>query len=152
MGKGTSKAGGNSAPAEKAPFKYVPTVKPLSPAEEKRTQDMHEKLRDWLFAGDDGEFMEYYDYGDSKEVYKGDVAGEEVIIYKTHLVYADNRDENGKRVKEGKAVTGSTHYTVSVNGNDLDENIYGYKTFDDAKHALDLYADYTTQREAWRNS
>ena len=64
--------------------------------------------------------------------------GTECAVFREQVIYAQNWDESDNRVKQGSAVPGTVYYTVSINGEILDENIIGYKTYNDAKHALDL--------------
>lgn len=135
-------------------YKRSPNIKPWSASEEKRTQETSRMVIDYEYAGD-GEWREYYDT-DYEEVFAqtlGDEYGTrsnvEAIITKEWFYYNRNWDENENRVKKGKRVTGSTFYSVAIDGNILDENVAGYKTLADAKHALELELDFMKQRETW---
>ena len=135
------------------PFVYQRSadLKEWSAAEEKRTQETSRMVDGYWNAG--GEWGTFYDT-DGEQVYSAEVGeeygmreGTELLITKEHFVYALNYDENDRRVKKGKKVTGSTFYTVSIDGQTLDENVAGYKTLADAKHALNLELDWLKQRE-----
>lgn len=136
-------------------FKYTksPDVKDWSEAEQKRTDETGKMVNKYLYAG--GEYGEYYEQ-DGEDVYTDEIGeeygareGTEVVISKEWFIYNRNWDENDNRVKKGKKVPGTIYYTVSINGEVLDENVGGYKTLADAKHALELELDYIKQREAW---
>lgn len=144
--------------AEK-PFVYQRStdLKEWSKAEQKRTEETSRMVNDYLWAG--GEWSEYYDT-EGEQVFSQELSaaeygyrdGIEATITKEHFVYKQNWDENDNRVKRGKTVTGSTFYTVGIDGEVLDENVAGYKTLADAKHALALELDYVKQREAYYKS
>lgn len=127
-------------------------LKPWSKAEQKRTEEISKKIHQLYNAGES--FAEYYDT-DGEDVYTQTLSkeeygfrdGTEATITKEWFIYAQNWDENDRRVKKGKRVTDSTFYTVGIDGEILDENVLGYKTFADAKHALDLELDWFRQRE-----
>lgn len=129
-------------------------LKEWSAAEQKRTEETSKMVDRYLNAG--GEWGEYYDTK-GEEVFSQELSnaeyglkdGIEVTITKEYFVYNHNYDENDRRVKMGKKVTGSTYYTVGIDGEVLDENVGGYKTYADAKHALDLDLDWRKQREIW---
>ena len=48
-------------------------------------------------------------------------------------------------MKRGKAVTGSTFYSVGEDGDSIDDSVLGYKTLADARHAVELYMDREKQ-------
>lgn len=128
-------------------------IKPWSKAEEKRTKEASDMVMHYLYAGDDKEFMEFYDI-DGEEVYPKTLGKEygtrdnvKAEITKEHFIYAKNYDENDIRVKKGKKVPGSTYYTVSIDEETLDENVAGYKTQKDAQHALEIELDWRRRRE-----
>ena len=138
---------------EKFEYKRSNNIKAWSAAEEKRTQETSQMVSRYENAG--GEWYEYYD-SDMEEVFTDEIGeeygvreGTEIAIYKEWFIYNKNWDENDRRVKKGKRVTGSTFYSVGINGDILDENVSGYKTLADAKHALELELDFMKQREAW---
>ncbi len=113
-------------------------LKPWSAAEQKRAEEISSRIYDYLINPD------FYDI-EYKEVYNANVgegyglpASAEATIDRSWIVYTTDRTEDGKRIKKGKAVPGTVHYTVGIYGEILDENIIGYMTYDDAKHALDL--------------
>lgn len=130
-------------------------IKEWSTAEENRTKETTKMVDSYLYAGDSGEFMEYYDtVGD--DVYTQRLGEEfgtrestEATIMKEQFTYAQNWDENDNRVKKGKKISGTIYYTVAIDGETLNENVAGYKTLADAKHALALELDYMKQRHAW---
>ena len=132
-------------------------LKEWSAAEQKRTDETSKMVDRYLNAG--GEWGEYYDTV-GEEVFSQELSnaeyglrdGIEATITKEYFIYNHNYDENDKRVKMGKKVTGSTYYTVGIDGEVLDENVGGYKTYADAKHALDLELDWRKQREAFDRS
>lgn len=113
-------------------------TRPWSAAEQKRAQEISDMLLSYLRKDD------IYDT-ESEEVYSRELGsdygvreGTEVAIDKSHVVYAKSYDEDGNRVKRGAKVPGTVHYTVGIGGEILDENVIGYKTLEDAKHALFL--------------
>ena len=99
-------------------------------------------------------FLQYNEYYESNHLDdvatyliegQGVLKDNEVVISKYNLVYARNWDENDNRVKEGKAVTGSTYYHVSDDNGAIDETHQAYKTKADAIHAAELYVDQQRQ-------
>lgn len=140
---------------EKFEYKRSNNIKAWSAAEEKRTQETSQMVIRYEYAG--GEWREYYDT-DGEEVFTDEIGkeygvreGTEIVIYKEWFTYNKNWDENDRRVKKGKRVTGSTFYSVAIYGDILDDNVAGYKTLADAKHALELELDFMKQRETWKN-
>ena len=147
----------NNEVEEKFEYKMSKDLKSWSDAEEKRTKDISDMLVRLDNAGD-GDFQQFYepDSDNAETVYKTTVGeeygfrnGTEIEIYKEYYVYASNWDENDRRVKKGKKVPGTVHYTVSVDGDYLDDNHLGYKTLKDAQHDLALNLDWYKQREDW---
>ena len=113
-------------------------LKPWSTAEQKRAEEVSSRVYEYLSK------PEFYDTT-YDTVYETEIGsdygvreGTEAKIYREQVVYAQNWDENDSRVKKGKAIPRTVHYTVGINGEILDENLVGYMTYDDAKHALDL--------------
>lgn len=112
-------------------------LKPWSFTEQKRAEQVSEKIYPYLNS-------EFYDTT-YREMYSTEIGadygvreGTECVVFREQVIYAQNWDESDNRVKKGAAVPGTVYYTVSINGEILDENIIGYKTYEDAKHALDL--------------
>lgn len=149
----------NTATEEKFEYKRSADLKEWSAAEEKRTQETSKMVNRYLYAAEEGEgrgnFGEFYDT-DSEDVFTqelgeayGTRSNVEATISKAYFTYAQGHDENWKRVTKGKRVAGSTYYSADIDGMVLDENVGGYKTFADAKHALDLELDYMKQRASW---
>ena len=126
--------------------------KPFSAAEQKRTDAINDKLKNYLFI--DGEYGEVYEEEGIDEVEKYEVYNPwkkrdtELTIYKNHLVYATNYDENDRRVKQGKAIPGTIYYDVAEDGDVIDENLIGYATLDDARHAAMIYMKEYLHQEA----
>ena len=125
-------------------------LKPWSAAEQLRAQQISEKVYPYLVS-------QFYDTTFS-EVYTDEIGeeygvreGTEVEILREQVIYAQNWDESDNRVKKGAVIPGTVHYTVGINGEVLDENLIGYKTFDDAKHALDLELDRMKKEANKRN-
>lgn len=119
-------------------------VKPWSTAEQKRAEQISSVVADYLSKGP--EWGYYYDT-DGQEVYSVPLGGygyrddKEATITRMYVIHAQNWDENDRRVKKGSQVPGTVHYSVGLDGEILDENVIGYKTFEDAKHALELELD-----------
>ena len=112
-------------------------LKPWSSIEQKRAEQVSEKIYPYLNS-------EFYDTT-YREMYSTEIGedygvreGTECVVFREQVIYAQNWDESDNRVKKGASVPGTVYYTVSINGEILDENIIGYKTYEDAKHALDL--------------
>ena len=127
-----------------------PTVKPWSKAEEKRSQDISKLIDEKLRTGGWGEYYET-DGGETVEEFDFEIPGgrtTEIRIGKNTIVYAGNFDENDHRVKKGKSVKGTTHYTVSDDGETIDDSYMGYKTLADARHAAKLYMERA--KKTWR--
>lgn len=122
----------------------VKKVKPWSVSEANRAEKISSIVVDYLNRGP--EWGYYYDV-DGQEVYSvplGDYGyreDKEANISRMYVVYAQNYDENDRRVKKGSQVPGTVHYSVGLDGEILDENVIGYKTFEDAKHALEIELD-----------
>ena len=131
-------------------------LKPWSKSEQRRTEETSKMIDKYLRINEDNGY-EIYEQ-DSEEVYNLELPMSEyglrdglpVWIYKEWFKYAQSRDENYNRVTKGKKVTGTTSYGVSIDGDILDENVLGYKTYADAKHALDLYLDALKKAEQKR--
>lgn len=128
--------------------------RPWSPAEDKRTKEHSRKLYD--LVNTDG-WGEIYEENGIDEVESYNVVSNwgpnkgrqgQVTIYKNNIVYAGNYDENDRRVKQGKAIPGTTYYDVAHDGDMIDENIMGYATLNDARHAAMIYIkDYCRGEE-----
>jgi len=118
-------------------------VKPWTKTEQKRSEEMSKYVNDKLHVGE--EFGEFYEETPVEEIasrilpatknYKQD----EVTITKMNITYVQNWDENDRRVKKGKVVTGSTYYVVQDDNGSIDESCFAYKTKADAIHAMELY-------------
>ena len=99
-----------------------------------------------------GGWNEYYEENvvEDIETYeiegKGVLKDDEVTVSKMNLVYTQNWDENDRRVKRGKAVTGSTYYIVQTENGSIREDKFAFKTKADAIHAAQLYVDEEKQR------
>lgn len=117
-------------------------LKPWSKTEEKRSQEMSKWVNDKLRTGSFGEFYE--------ETFVEDVATKKLpaskrfkedtlTLSKMNITYVQNWDENDRRVKQGKPVTGSTYYVVQTDDGSIDESCFAYKTKTDALHAMELY-------------
>jgi len=126
-----------------------PTVKPWSKAEEKRSQEISKLVNEKLRTGEWGEYYDTDD-GETVETIDFEIPGRrtaEIRIGKNTVIYAANYDENEHRVKKGKSVKGTTHYTVSEDGETIDDSYLGYKTLADAKHAAQIYME--EERRKW---
>ena len=114
-------------------------LKPWSTAEKKRAEEISKIVADYI-----NDYPEYYETV-AEEVYSKELGpeygvrdGVDATIYREQVVYSQNWDEHDNRVKKGARIPGTVYYGVGIYGEILDENVIGYKTFDDAKHALDL--------------
>lgn len=118
-------------------------VKDWSESERRRTEEINRKIIELKNAGDC--FEEFYEESEAEIVGTFEFNGCgvykdcEINIYKQHLVYARNRDENGMKVTKGKRVPGTTFYDAAADGDIIDEECIGYKTYKDAEHAVQLY-------------
>lgn len=119
-------------------------LKPWSKSEEKRTEAMSKFISSKLRAG--SEWGEFYEENELETLddytYVIRVPGfkdNEVTLTKMNLIYAQNWDENDNRVKRGKAVTGSTYYTVQDSDGAIMEDKFAYKTKEDAIHSMKLH-------------
>lgn len=123
-------------------------IKEWSAKEEQRTKDISKYVSDKIFEGG---WHEYYEENnvETLDTYvidgDGQLKDEEITLEKMNLVYTQNWDENEKRVKQGKAVTGSTYYSVYGEDGDINESLFAYKTKADAEHAMKLYIDERKQ-------
>ena len=125
-----------------SPMREVKTkLKPWSSSEQRRAEEISNLV--WPYLRNDQFYETTYTVVYQAEIGEeyGVREGTEVVIAREQVVYAQNWDENDNRVKKGKAIPGTVHYTVGIYGEILDENLIGYKTFEDAKHALDLELD-----------
>lgn len=144
---------------EVMPFKYERSadLKEWSAAEEKRSNEMSKYVNDKLRAGD-GDFGEYYEEHGVETLSKIAIPGDsifnddELTITKMNIIYAQDWDENERRVKQGKAVTGSTYYVVETMDGSIDETNFAYKTKADAEHAAKLYLDRLSQWRKYRQN
>lgn len=135
-------------------FVYIRSsdIKDWSNAEEKRSNEMTQYIYSKIT---EGSFNEFYEENPVEELdsytFERDSNFKEdtVSITKMNLVYAQNYDENDKRVKQGKAVTGSTYYSVQTEDGAINESQFAYKTKADAQHAMKLYIDREKQRRAY---
>lgn len=143
----------NTAAEERFEYKRSADLKEWSASEEKRTAEMSKYISDKIRTGDS--FQEFYEENAVEELDSVTIPGdsnfreEEVSITKMNLVYAQNWDEEDRRVKQGKAVTGSTYYVVQTDNGSIDESNFAYKTKADAEHAMKLYVDEERQRRAY---
>lgn len=120
-------------------------VKEWSKAEHKRTKEISDFIYDHLYSG--GEYCKEYDEEateDDVKTYTFPVNNHfkqtTVSISKCHLI----------TVPENKHVAGSNYYSVADDGDVIDENYIGYKTFKDAEHAAQIYiSDRLKQVEYW---
>lgn len=143
---------------DKFTYKRSLELKPWSEAEERRTKETSNMVHRYNTASND--FGEVYESDNFEDVYEMELNeaeygvrdGVPATITKQNFVYATGWDENENRVKRGKSVAGSTFYTVSINGEILNEDVLGYKTLGDAKHALELELDHMKQYEAWKRN
>lgn len=125
-----------------SPMKPVKVkLKPWSSAEQRRAEKISSEVYDYLINPD------FYDTV-SEEVYNKEIGeeygvreGTEATIDRVQVIHSSSYDQNDNRVKKGKPIPGTVHYVAAIYGEILDENLIGYKTFDDAKHALDLELD-----------
>lgn len=150
-GNAANRNSGSSTVPEKFEYIQDPELKDWSAAEEKRNADTTKKIYTLLDKGGWNEFYEenlvenVETFTISAEGYKD----EEVTVDKMNVVYAQNWDENDKRVKQGKAVTGTTYYTVQDEDGAVNEEHFAYKTKEDALHAAKLYVDRTQKYRDW---
>lgn len=117
-------------------------IKPWSKAEEKRSQEMSKWVNDKLRTGSFGEFYEETFVEDivTKKLPASKRFKEDTLtLSKMNITYVQNWDENDRRVKQGKPVTGSTYYVVQTDDGSIDESCFAYKTKTDALHAMELY-------------
>lgn len=150
---------GNSSTStveEKFTYQRSSDIKEWTDKEEQRSKEMSEYVNNKVFAGD-GEYQEFYEENYVEEVQSFELPGqgiykdETITVDKMNLVYAQNWDENDRRVKQGKTVTGSTYYLVSDSNGTVNENHPVYKTKADAIHAAKLYIDEQKQViEYWK--
>lgn len=135
-------------------FTYVrsPELKDWTDKEEQRTREMSRFVIDKTF---EGSYQEFYEENTVEDLETITIPGDanfkeqEITLSKMNLVYAQNWDENDMRVKQGKAVTGSTYYLVQTGDGSIDETNFAYKTKADAEHAMKLYIDREKQYRAW---
>lgn len=146
--------GNNNTVEEKFTYTRSPELKEWSDAEEKRSAEMSQWVNDKIRTGGFSEFYEESVVEDvASETIKVPGWGEEeVTVSKMNITYVQNWDENDKRVKQGKAVTGSTYYIVQDENGAINENHFAYKTKADAIHAMKLYADEMKQYRNWFNN
>ena len=143
---------GNNVPATTFVYTRSADIKEWSLAEEKRSSDMSAYVNNMINRGG---FYEFYEENPVEDLDSytipagGGFREEEVSITKMNLTYASNWDENDRRVKQGKAVTGSTYYVVQTENGSIDESQFAYKTKADAQHAMQLYIDREKQRRAF---
>ena len=64
------------------------------------------------------------------------------MIHKDWVVNAGHFNENGRRVAKGKKIPNTTYYSVSDDGMIIEENVIGYATLSDARHAAMIYLSY----------
>lgn len=140
---------------EKFTYERSPEIKEWSAAEEKRSNEMSKFVSDKISRT--GDFQEFYEENVVEEITRIEIPGDsnykdnEISITKMNLVYAQNWDENDRRVKKGKAITGSTYYVVQDDNGSIDEAQFAYKTKADAEHAMRLYLDREKQWRAYMN-
>ena len=144
--------GNSTQTEERFEYKRSEDIKEWSQAEQKRTAEMSRFVIEKTF--ETGDYNEFYEENTVEELEKAvipasDRPAEEVSITKMNLVYTQSRDEEGRRVKQGKAVTGSTYYLVQTDNGSINETNFAYKTKADAQHAMRLYIDEETQRRAY---
>ncbi len=120
-------------------------VKEWSKTEHKRSKEISDFIYNHLYSS--GEYCKEYD----EEAIEDDVktytfpANDHfkqttISISRCHLV----------TVPEGKHVTASNYYSIGDDGDVIDENYIGYKTFKDAEHAAQIYiSDKLKQIEYW---
>lgn len=118
-------------------------IKPWSKAEQKRSEEISKWVGDKIRTGDEfGEFYEESFVEDiaTKEIPEGGGLREDTLTCsKMNITYVQNWDENDRRVKKGKPITGSTYYIVQTEDGAIDESHFAYKTKADALHAMELY-------------
>jgi len=127
-------------------------LKPWSKAEDQRSKEVSKYVYDKVFKTGDSP-QEFYEENVVEELYKEPLKFEgyrddEISISKMNLVYTQNWDENDMRVKQGKAVAGSTYYVVQTDDGAIDENNFAYKTKADAEHAMKIYIKELTEYRA----
>lgn len=138
---------------ERFVYEKDPEIKDWSKAEEKRSEETSQMIDKYHRAG--GEWDEYYEENFVEEIetitYYDEWRGREheISISKMNFTYVHNWDENDNRVKRGKAVTGSTFYSVGEDGDSIDDSVLGYKTLADARHAVELYMDREKKHNAY---
>ena len=148
---------GNSSTStveEKFTYQRSSDIKEWSAAEEKRSTEMSRYVNNKLF---EGSYQEFYEENHVEELEKFEIPGQGVFkdqtvtVDKMNLIYAQNWDENDRRVKQGKAVTGSTYYLVQTEDGSVNETHFAYKTKADAIHDAKLYVDEQKQLvEYWK--
>lgn len=148
---------GNSSTStveEKFTYQRSSDIKEWTDAEEKRSAEMSRYVNDKIF---EGSYQEFYEENHVEELEKFEIPGQgvykdqTVTVDKMNLIYAQNWDENDRRVKQGKAVTGSTYYLVQTEDGSVNETHFAYKTKADAIHAAKLYVDEQKQHiEYWK--
>ena len=94
-----------------------------------------------------GGYCEYYDETcESMEKFiipgSKDQRERELVIDKNWVVNAGQFNENGRRVAKGKKIPNTTYYVVADDGMVIDENVLGYGTLKDARHAAMIYLSY----------
>lgn len=143
-----------STAEEKFTYQRSSDLKEWTDAEEKRSREMSQYITDKIF---EGSYQEYYEENHIEELEKFEIPGQgvykdqTVTVDKMNIIYAQNWDENDRRVKQGKAVTGSTYYLVQTEDGSTDETNFAYKTKADAIHAAKLYVDEQKQHiEYWK--
>ncbi len=137
------------ATTEKFEYKRSEDIKEWSKAEEKRTRETSEYINKMHRAGDgwdeiyEENFVENIETFTYYDAWRG--VEHEVTIAKSNFTYVHSWDENDNPVKRGKAVTGSTFYTVDEDGDYISDDALGYKTLADARHAARLFMDREKQ-------
>ena len=140
--------GNNTVAEERFIYKQSPDIKDWTDKEEQRGIEMSRYVSDKI---NEGGFYEFYEENTLETIEtfpidgQGVLRNDEVTIDKMNLIYAQNWDENDRRVKKGKAVTGSTYYVVQADNGSIDEEHFAYKTKADAIHAAQLYVDRQKQ-------
>lgn len=145
-GRGTS-AERNSRSSNKFVYERDPNIKEWSTAEDKRNVEISKKLFSMLNQGD---WEEFYEENFMENIKSYKVSSGEVTVDKMNLVYSQNYDENDRRVKQGKVVTGTTYYVVQTEDGSIDETHFAYKTKEDAIHAAELYVDRLKKYNDWK--
>ena len=151
---GNSTSSSTSTVEEKFTYQRSSDLKEWTDAEEKRSREMSKYVNDKIFKGS---YQEFYEENHVEELESFEIPGQGVLkdqtvtVDKMNLIYAQNWDENDRRVKQGKAVTGSTYYLVQTEDGSTDETNFAYKTKADAIHAAKLYVDEQKQLvEYWK--